>query len=261
MENFNSGLNITPKTNPLNFEYGEDCFGPQVEYRTLNDIRQSLRDHHCDGPETVYAIAMNVGKKRHFAQLKDQHLLFGVVTYASGKLGNEPIRSQGHIHKKSVYGGNWSTPEVYQIWSGKAVIYMQEYADDDPGKCYAVYAEPGDIVIVPPDWAHATISADPNTPLTFGAWCDLDFGFEYEKVRDHKGLAWFPLLEDSGELTWVHNHRYGNTDLIIKSPNDYSEIHLKQKESIYTQYENNPGLFLFVPKPYLIEKYWKNFIP
>jgi glucose-6-phosphate isomerase len=261
MNKFNSGLNISPEANPLNFKYGEDCFGPKVEYRKLNDIRKSLLDFHCEGPETVYAIAMNIGKKRHLDQLKDQHLLFGVVTFAKGQFGQEPVRSQGHIHKKSVYGQNWSTPEVYQIWSGKAVIYMQEYAEDDPGKCYAITAEAGDVVIVPPNWAHATISADPENPLTFGAWCDLDYGFEYEKVRKHNGLAWFPLLEPNGELMWVHNPNYGKTELIIKTPNDYSEFNIKQRESIYEQYENDSDLFLFVPKPYLKKNLWINFLP
>ena len=261
MNTFNSGLNITPETNPLNFAYGEDCFGPEVEYRKLDDIRKSLRDFNCEGPDTVYAIAMNVGKKKHLKQLKDQHLLFGVVTYAKGQLGQEPVRSQGHIHKKSVYGKNWSTPEVYQIWSGSAVIYMQEYANDDPGKCYAITADAGDVVIVPPNWAHATISADPKNPLTFGAWCDLDYGFEYERVREHKGLAWFPLVQPSGELMWVHNPLYGLTELIIKKPGDYNEFKIKQRESIYKQYEDNPDLFLFVPKPYLKKDLWENFIP
>lgn len=261
MDTFNSGLNITAKTNPLNFEYGEDCFGPKVESRKLDDIRKSLMDSNCEGPEIVYAIAMDAGKKKHFEQLKQQHLLFGVVTYAKGKLGKEPIHSQGHIHKKSIYGQNWSTPEVYQIWSGKAVIYMQEFADDNPGKCYAVTAEPGDIVIVPPKWAHATISADTKTPLTFGAWCDLDYGFEYEKVREHRGLAWFPLVENNGELKWIHNENYKKNDLIIKKPNSYKEFGIQQQISIYKQYEENKDLFLFVPKPYITKELWEIFIP
>ncbi len=75
-------------------------------------------------------------------------------------------------------GQGWSTPEVYQIWSGSAIIYMQEHADDMPGKCYAIYAQPGDVVIVSPAWAHATISANPDVPLTFGAWCDQDYGLD-----------------------------------------------------------------------------------
>ncbi len=117
------------------------------------------------------------------------------------------------------------------------------------------------MVIVPPKWAHATFSADPNNPLTFGAWSDLDYGFEYEKVRKYNDLVWFPLLEPNGELMWVHNPNYGKTELTIKRPNDYSEFNIKLKESIYQQYENDPDLFLFVPEPYLKEYLWEIFIP
>ena len=72
---------------------------------------------------------MDVGKEEHRVLLNKLHLLFGVVTYSAGKLGQEPVRSQGHIHKISPYSG-WSTPEIYEIWSGEAIIYMQEYAED-----------------------------------------------------------------------------------------------------------------------------------
>ena len=94
---FNPGFNIEPTTYPMGFVYGTDVFGPQVENRYLKDIRKSLSDPDCEGPEVVYAIAMDVGKKIHAELLKDMHLLYGVVTYAAGKLGKEPIRSQGHI--------------------------------------------------------------------------------------------------------------------------------------------------------------------
>ena len=68
MKNFNTGLNITPKTNPLGFHYGDDCFGPKVENRKLDDIRKSLLNSACEGPEIVYSIAMDVGKKKHLQQ-------------------------------------------------------------------------------------------------------------------------------------------------------------------------------------------------
>lgn len=121
MYKFDQGLNITPEANPLNLVYGGDCFGPEVEYKKLNDIRNGLRNFDCQGTDTVYAIAINVGKKKHIKQLNKQHLLFGVVTYAEGQLRQEPLRSQGHIHKKSVYGQNWSTPKVSNLYDTKKI--------------------------------------------------------------------------------------------------------------------------------------------
>lgn len=90
---FNPGFDIEPTTNPMGFVYGPDVFGPPVENRLLKDIRKSLSDPDCDGPEVVYAIAMDVGKKIHEPLLKEMHLLYGVVTYAAGKLGRELMNS------------------------------------------------------------------------------------------------------------------------------------------------------------------------
>jgi glucose-6-phosphate isomerase len=258
---FDPGLTIRPVTHPLGFIYGDDCFGPAVENRKLNDIRKSLRDPDCNGPEVVYSIAMDVGKIKDKPVLQKMMLLYGVVTYAAGKLGDEPVRSQGHIHKKSAHSG-WSPPEVYEIWSGKAIIYMQEYAKDSPGRCFAVYAGPGDVVVVPPEWAHATISADPETPLTFGAWCDREYGFLYDEVRAHNGLAWYPLIGDAGEIVWKANPNYEPSNLIIKQPADYAVLLQIEKDvPVYTQFEKDPQRFQFVPEPVLKKDIWGNFIP
>lgn len=257
---FNPGIDIEPTGNPIGFIYGNDVFGPEVEIRTLNDIRMSLRDPASKGPEEVYSIAMDVGKIKHKEILEKYHLLFGVVTYASGRLGDEPIRSQGHIHSISPYC-NMSTPEVYEIWKGKAIIYMQESAKDDPGRCYAVEAKPGEIVIVPPGWAHATISADPDQPLTFGAWCDREFSFEYEDVRAHKGLAWFPVLDANGTMLWQRNQNYIATNLIIKKPGCYKNLGIEKGKSIYQLFEENIERFLYVPNPQLKSEVWENYIP
>ena len=258
---FENGLNVFPTKGKLGFEYGDDCFGPIVENRTINSIRRSLLDPECDGPEIVYSIAMDVGKKIHKTKLEELHLLYGAVTYASGRMGFEPVRSQGHIHKKSAYANGWSTPEVYEIWSGKAIIYMQESANDIPGRCFAVHAKVGDIVIVPPFWAHATISADPTQPLTFGAWCDREYGFDYDEVRAHKGLAWFPILNDQNNIEWKANINYQKSELIEKAPRIYTEFGIEMGKSIYLQFEENPTKFIFVPNPIIVQDLWNNFIP
>jgi glucose-6-phosphate isomerase len=258
---FNPGLSVFPTENPMGFRYGEGVFGPDIENRRIDDIRKSLMNPQCDGPDIVYSIAMDVGKVQHKEVLKEMHLLYGVVTYAAGKLGKEPIRSQGHIHKISA-GSGWSTPEVYEIWSGEAIIYMQESADDDPGRCYAVYAKPGDVVIVPPYWVHATISANPEKPLTFGAWCDRDYGFYYNKVRSHNGIAWFPIFNVENDIEWTPNPTYNiSSGLIRKHPGEYGRLGIRKGKSIYELFEENPDTFLYVPCPQIKKEVWETFEP
>ncbi len=258
--NFHPGFDIQPTVDPMGFEYGPGVFGPVTENRALDSIRKSLRNPQCSGPDPVYAIAMDIGKSEHRHMLLQHHLLYGAVTYAAGRLGHEPVRSQGHIHRVSPYSG-WSTPEVYEIWSGKAIIYMQETANDHPGRCFAVTAIPGSVVIVPPGWAHATISADPEQPLTFGAWCDREYGFEYDDVRAHNGLAWFPQITGNGKIEWAKNPNYLDCQLIIKSPERYDSFGIDPMKPIYSQFGEDPEKFLFVPQPQIIESRWRAFVP
>ena len=102
---FDPGLRIRFDTSAMDFAYGDGLFGPRPEYRRLDAIRESLRDPNCNGPETVYAIAMDVGRVGDLAELKRRMLLFGIVMYAGGRLGDEPVRSQGHVHAVSPHSG------------------------------------------------------------------------------------------------------------------------------------------------------------
>jgi glucose-6-phosphate isomerase len=138
---------------------------------------------------------------------------------------------------------------------------MQENGDDDPGRCFAVSAKMGEVVIVPPGWTHATISANPTIPVIFGAWCDREYGFDYEKVRAHKGIAWFPVFNADGKLIWEPNPHYTKSNLICKSPEQYSELGIVSGESIYSTFEKNPDTFLYVPYPQRKKDVWPKFVP
>ncbi|MBC7960516.1 MAG: glucose-6-phosphate isomerase [Vallitaleaceae bacterium] len=257
---FYPGFDLKVDLEQMAFGYGEGVFGPVVENRKLEDIRHSLRNPNCEGPEIVYTIAMDVGRLSDRKDLVERNLLYGAVLYAKGRLGEEPIRSQGHIHALSGSCG-MSTPEVYEIWSGEAYIYMQESAQDAPGRCFAVLGKPGDVIVVPPGWAHATISADAEKPLAFGAWCVRDFGFDYKDVRAHKGLAYYPLCQEDGTLNWVKNTAYLDSELVIKTPRAYAELEIKSGMSIYDQYLENPERFMYVVNPRLRKEIWEKFIP
>ena len=248
---FDPGFGIRPCASPLGFTYGEGTFGPEPENRTLEAIRKTLRDPACTGPEIVYSIAMDVGSISDREKIVSRNLLYGAVIYAGGTMGEEPVRSQGHIHAISPSCG-MSTCEVYEIWSGAAYIYMQERAEDVPGRCYAVLAYPGEVVIVPPGWAHCTIVADTSRNMCFGAWCVRDFGFDYKGVRGHGGLAWFPLVRD-GEIRFVKNSAYHTEECIVKRPRQYREFGICPEKSIYAQFQEDPDRFRFVPRPQLAD--------
>jgi len=255
---FEPKLGVRSRTDDLTFIYDEGVFGPQPEFRRLDDIRRSLRDPNCDGPDPVYSIVMDVGRREHKDELVRRMLLFGVVVYAAGQLGEEPVRSQGHIHGIAPHCG-WSTPELFEIWEGRAIIYAQESAEDDPGRCVAITAEPGDKVVVPPGWAHAVINADPETPMMFGAWCDRQYGFVYDAIRAHHGLAWFPILDGQQKIHWEPNPSYRSGRLSIRSPRAYPELGLDPSTPIYERFANDPDSVQWVSEPARVASVWASF--
>ncbi len=257
---FDIGFDIKVDSNQMVFKAGKGVFQPEMEKRSLDSISKSLLNPHCNGPDIVYSIAMDIGKEKDKKHLIDNNLLFGAVIYAKGQLGDEPIRSQGHIHSISK-SCNSSTPEVYEIWEGEGIIYMQESGDDNPGRCFAVRGKVGDVIVVPPGWAHATISADRDKALVFGAWCVRDFGFDYAQVRAHNGLAFYPLIDEDGKITWKKNDTYDYCELVEKKPREYKELNIEKNISIYKQYEKDKERFFFVKDPKIKEKEWINFIP
>lgn len=257
---FNPGLDIRFSRDTIDFTFGPGLLGPVLEYRSLAAIRQSLRDPNATGPDPVYAIAMDVARNEDFAELKKRMLLFGIVTYAKGRLGNEPVRSQGHVHAIAPHCG-WSTPELFEIWQGRAIIYGQENSGDEPGRCIAVHAGPGDKVVIPPGWAHYVVNADVNSILVFGAWCDRQYGFDYTQMRAHHGLAWFPLVAEDGEITWERNPRYAPSSLSVRAARDYSELGIPVTLPIYECFRRAPHSVQWVSEPAQFEELWREFEP
>jgi glucose-6-phosphate isomerase len=256
---FDPGLDVTLRAGELAFDYGPDVMGPAAEMRRLDEIRASLREPRCEGPDPVYGIAMDVCRRVDEADLKRRSLLFGVVAYAGGRLGEEPVRSQGHIHAPAPHSG-WSTPELFEIWEGRAIIYAQEFAEDEAGRCVAVEAGPGDQVVVGPGWAHCVINADPDTRMVFGAWCERQYGFLYDKVRAHGGLAWFPLLKNGG-IEWQANPRYRRSSITVRGPRLYHELGLDATVPIYRQYQQNPEAVQWVSEPARAASLWATLEP
>jgi glucose-6-phosphate isomerase len=244
----------------MDFHYGAGVRGPNPEFRTLDAIRASFMDPQCSGPSPVYAIAMDVRREADEADLKARYLLFGVVAYAAGRLGNEPVRSQGHVHAVAPHSG-WSPPELFEIWEGRAIVYAQERVADDPGRCIAVIAGPGERVVVPPGWAHAVINADTERRMVFGAWCDRQYGFDYTGVRAHGGLAHFPVVTADGTIGWLANPRYRAARLEQRKSRHYPELGLDPVRPIYAQYRDNPQSVEWVAQPQRFAHLWPLFEP
>lgn len=103
--------------------------------------------------------------------------------------------------------------------------------------------------------------ADIHQNLTFGAWCVRDYGFDYDDVRKHHGVAWFPVVDNDDKIEFIENKHYQKSQLIIKKTRFYKEFSIEKGKPIYQQFIENPDKFLFVSHPQNYQNLWENFIP
>ena len=258
---FDPALDVSCDTATLSFRYGPGVFGPRKsELRRLDDVRCSLLDPNCDGPDPLYGIVMDVGRVAHQSELRDRMLLFGVVAFAPGRLGDEPVRSQGHVHAVAPHCG-CSTPEVIEVWRGRAIVFLQQFAAVDAGRCVAIELAPGGVAVIPPGWAHCVMNAAIHESLIFGAFCDRQYAFEYDAVRARGGLSWFAHLDETGEIAWRRNPRYSASELTLHTGRAYPELGLDPSLPIYQQFANAPACMQWVSQPAQVRALWDGFEP
>ncbi|MES1239511.1 MAG: glucose-6-phosphate isomerase family protein, partial [Chloroflexota bacterium] len=210
-----SGLDLAVDPEALELQFGAGVIHPAGERRTLDDVRATLADPDADGPEQLYTIYMDIADEPDLPRLLQQQLLYGAVVYNHGAIGNERLRSQGHIHSAQP-GTGLRYSEVYEFWTGHGHVYLQKECASEVTRALLVPVGPGDKVIVPLGWVHLTVASDSET-LAFGAWCARENELEYGGLRELGGPAHFVLAD--GEI--VANPRYARVpEVEIIQPGD-----------------------------------------
>lgn len=112
-------------------------------------------------------------------------------------LGAEFLKTKGHYHTGKF-------PEVYTVLEGQAIYLMQKKsADDVIEDVYAVKAQPGDVVIIPPDYGHITINPSKTEKLTMANWVASACSSDYSLFEQLQGGCYYYL-----ETGWMKNPNY-----------------------------------------------------
>jgi len=123
-------------------------------------------------------------------------LRYDITVIPPKMMGREFVKTKGHEHSGK-YG------ELYTVLEGKALYLLQKYEKNKIKDVYAVKAEKGDSVIVPPGYGHITINPS-KKKLAEGNWlcerCQNIYGL-FEKKR---GACYYYLKNG-----WVKNKNYG----------------------------------------------------
>jgi len=198
-----AGFTVQLEPRSLTLAFGEGVTAEPAVVRRLDDVRALLRDPLATGPDHLYTIYMGIRVPGRAEALSSLGLGYGAVVYNHGALGEEALRSQGHVHSVPA-GTGVAFSEIYEFWYGHGLVYMQDSASTAVSDAVAIEAGPGDKVVVPPGWAHATVNLG-GGPLVFGAVYALEARLLYEPLRRLRGMAHYVLADGTLEA----NPRYG----------------------------------------------------
>lgn len=192
-----AGFPVELDPSSLTLAFGAGVTTAPVTVRRLDEVRSLLRDPAASGPDHLYTIYMDIRVPGRAEALRSLGLGYGAVVYNHGALGGEALRSQGHVHSAPAATGI-AYSEIYEFWHGRGLVYMQDSATASVTDVIVVEAGPGDKVVIPPGWAHATVNLG-DSPMAFGAVYALEAQLLYEPLRKLQGTAHYVLADGTLE--------------------------------------------------------------
>ena len=106
-------LDVSLSDRDLSFRYGPGVTGPDPSSARSTQSAAACSTRIAPAPIPSTASPWTSLALRTSKDLKQRMLLYGIVAYAAGRLGQEPTRSQGHVHAIAPHSG-WSPPEVFR---------------------------------------------------------------------------------------------------------------------------------------------------
>jgi len=126
---------------------------------------------------------------------KDE-IRYDITVVPKNLLGTEFTKTKGHYHV-----GNYG--EVYTVLEGQAIYLMQKANDNGVEDVYAVKAEKGDVVVIPPNYGHVTINPSQDQDLKMANWLSINCKSDYLPYTEKQGACY--LYTTNG---WIKNENY-----------------------------------------------------
>ncbi|TSA46218.1 hypothetical protein D4R52_00935 [bacterium] len=233
--------------------------------RDFSSMRSYLKD--ASSPywrRDVYHMYRGVAREEHEQAIREANLEYDLTVIPPGKIGNEYVKTIGHYHAYKP-GAPVRYPEVYEVVYGKVFWILQSASDDLERleKVYAISAERGEKIIVPPGYGHVSVNPTDDV-LILSNWQSLGNKGIYEPYEKHNGAAYYVTeahrLGTNGKTTqdfeFAPNLTYNHVPKLIHAkPRELPQYDLRSALPVYfTGTKNLKSLdFLNNPENYLDE--------
>lgn len=170
--------------------------------RPLEELKKVLMNPQAQGPETAYWVFEGISKGKWN----------NLTILVAGRYDKEYPKTYGHYHTSD------QKFESSKLISGEGIFMLQKKYFSPDGtwipnrveKVYLVQAKAGDeAVSIPQNYAHSWSNTGKLPLLTFDDWIETgEPTHTYNEIEDLKGMAYYLIEDDSGQVVFVPNENY-----------------------------------------------------
>ncbi len=234
---------------PISLKNGEVVFGkemakPEIEIKKYNKYKNFFEDKKLDKDKKIYYIYRNSCLRKDESIFKKNGLRYDITVIQPGKIGEEPTRTIGHIHK--IILKNKRPSEIYQVIEGKAVFILHNLKTNT---IYPISRIAGQKIVISGDNAHITVNADTKKPLVIAnIFVNKKNVSDYSFFRKTQGPAWYPIIYKN-KIIFKKNPKNNLETKLASVSKKYSlpkSINISETEPIYKEFIKNPKKFSFL---------------
>jgi glucose-6-phosphate isomerase len=240
-----SGLPAT--LSPSGISFGKNVCIPEYEVKRYKKF-STFFNSKFDSNKILYYIYRNCCLEKDVSVFKKHGVRYDLTLLAPGKIGNEPVRTIGHLHNALRKIGR--PAEIYQVIFGSAIFLFHDINTDH---IYTVSRRKGEKIIIPPQCAHITINASLSKPLVVSNIFINNGGHNYDFFKKTHGPAWYPAIKEGDEIYFKKNPRIKRNVALSRKTARPLPFGLNSKTSLYKEFilHTNRFSFLSNPKKYL----------
>lgn len=169
----------------------------KVSEKYTEQMRNLLQDPSYEEEELFYRFYVGVVEQKDKLVFENEGLRYDIIIVAPGNVPEEFKKTSGHSHSVSLTG-NLEYPEIYEVLEGEALFVLQKTdAKGNVVKAWAVHGKPGDKLLIPPGYGHATTNIG-NGPLVFADLVADACANTYGVIANNHGMSLYIFKGENG---------------------------------------------------------------
>lgn len=267
---------LMPETTGLPSPIGVELqSGIKPHLRFSRDIRTTVEDDRwttdiadvCREPDTVrraraeplYTVYRKVEPATGITAEMERHgLIYNLLIMRGGTVTGTPeyVRNRGHANSVAP-GTSLPYPEIHEILTGEAWLYLQEGTSDTPADTVILPLHAGQKAIIAPGWASLLANVG-EKPLVVGTWRMAECETRYDALETLGGMAHFMLKGDDGKPFCEANEQYRTVPVPRTAKSHiFPDFGLSESEPLLSAFHRSPESLRCLLRPQDFMNTWK----